>query len=103
MTTAVAPTKRNELMELLKRSEKQIAAALPRHLTAERIMRMAVTLFSKSDALQKCSLPSILASVVQASELGLELTGPLGHAFMVPYAGQATFQIGYKGFFELGF
>ncbi len=94
---------RNELVSLLNTMKSQIAAALPKHLTPERMIRMAVTLFSKSDSLQKCSVQSIVACVVQASELGLELTGPLGHAFMVPYSGQATFQIGYKGFFELAF
>ncbi len=94
---------RNELVALLNTMKPQIAAALPKHLTVERMVRMAVTLFSKSESLQKCSIQSIVACVVQASELGLELTGPLGHAFMVPYSGQATFQIGYKGFFELAF
>ncbi len=98
-----APSARNELVAMLDKMKSQIAAALPRHMTPERMVRMAVTLFSKSESLQKCSIQSIVACVVQASELGLELTGPLGHAFMVPYSGQATFQIGYKGFFELAF
>jgi len=48
-----------------------------------------------------------LASVVTASQLGLEVNTPLGHAYMIPrwnkHAGayEATLQIGYLGFIEL--
>lgn len=92
-----------QLSDLLQKAKSQIALALPKHLTAERMIRMAMTLYGKSDQLRKCDPMSIIACVVQSSELGLELSSPLGHAWMVPYGNQATFQIGYKGFFELAF
>lgn len=98
-----------ELNDLLKRSEKQIAMALPKHMTPERMIRVAMTAYSKTPELQKCSSLSIVGCVVQASEMGLELTGPLGHAYMVPRwnnktkCKEATFQIGYRGFVALAY
>lgn len=92
-----------QLNGLLERAKTQIALALPKHLTPERMIRMAMTLYGKSDQLKKCDLTTILACVIQSSELGLELSSPLGHAFMVPYGTTATFQIGYKGYMELAF
>lgn len=101
--------KRNELMDLLKRSEGQIRMALPKHMTPERMIRVAVTAYSRTPALQQCSTLSIASCVVQASELGLELTGPLGQAYLVPYynsntkSKEAQFQIGYRGMMDLAF
>lgn len=101
--------RRKELMTLLKSAESQIRMALPKHMTPERMMRVAVTAFSKTPALQKCSVLSIASCVVQASELGLELTGPLGQAYMVPYwnkntgCDEAQFQVGYRGLMELAY
>jgi recombination protein RecT len=89
--------------------KEQIAAALPKHLTPERVIRMATTVFSRNPTLQKCPLESIVGCVVQASELGLELSGPLGEAWMVPRWNhhtkqtEATFQVGYRGYFQLAY
>jgi recombination protein RecT len=103
--TTLAPPRRKDMVlrDLLDRSAEQIALALPKHLTPERMIRMAMTVFHRSPELQRCAPMSIVACVIQASELGLELSGPLGQAWMVPYKEQATFQVGYKGYFELAY
>lgn len=111
MTTAVAkPSPAGEFSAMLERSKGQIAKALPRHLTPERMIRMAVTAFSSTPLLQQCAMPTIIGCVVKASELGLELTGPLGHAYMVPRKNkknnnqwEANFQVGYRGFIDLAY
>lgn len=108
-TTKPAAGGRAELNALLLQSEKQIARALPKHLTAERMCRVAMTAYSKTPELQKCSAMSIVACVLQASEMGLELTGPLGQAYMIPRwnkktgSNEATFQIGYRGLIDLAY
>jgi recombination protein RecT len=97
------------LNSLLMQSKEQIARALPRHLTPERLIRMAVTAFQRTPGLQKCSPISIVGCVIQAGELGLDLSGPLGQAYMVPYFNkhtrqqEAQFQIGYRGLVKLAF
>lgn len=104
-----APTHAGALNELLQRARKQIEVALPRHLTAERMIRVAITAVSKTPALQECSPLSIVGCVIQSAELGLELSNPLGHAYMVPYRNkhtgqkEAQFQIGYRGLQELAY
>lgn len=103
--TKYSPT---QVMQCLEANKKSIEMAMPKSLmTFERAVRMAVTCFSRNPTLHSCSPQSILACVVQGSELGLEFSGPLGHAYMVPYwnrnsgAMEAQFQIGYRGLIEL--
>lgn len=108
-TMQTAASGRSELMSLLEKSKQQIAMALPRHLNADRMIRVAMTAFSRTPQLQECSVISIVGCVIQASELGLELTGPLGQAYMVPRwnkntrSKEANFQVGYRGLVDLGY
>lgn len=85
----------------------QIAKALPTHLKPERMIRMAVTLVRRTPALLECDPMTLVACIVQASELGLELSGPLGQAYMIPRRNkgkqECTFQIGYRGFIKLAY
>lgn len=96
-----------ELRQLLVKSQEQIALALPKHLTAERMIRVAITAVQKSPELLKCDLVSILGCVIQASQLGLELDGILGHAYLVPFKNKkerrldAQLIVGYKGYLAL--
>ena len=101
---AVLPqTKRDKLAtvrDLLERSRGQIAAALPRHLTPERMMRVAMTAVQTTPALLDCDPRSVIASVVQAAQLGLEV-GVMGQAYLVPYKSQAQLIVGYRGLLAL--
>lgn len=89
-----------ELQSFLKKAESTFAAALPKHLTPERMMRLIVTQFSQSKALRECSVQSIIASSVLASQLGLEV-GVMGQAYLVPYKGVCTFIAGWQGLVTL--
>jgi len=73
----------------------QMALALPKHLTADRMARLALTAFSTSDALQRCTTKSIAASIMTAGQLGLE-PGVNGAGFLVPYGTTCTFVPGWK-------
>jgi recombination protein RecT len=83
----------------------QVAKALPRHMSADRILRMALTAIRKAPKILECDQTSLVACLIQASELGLELSGPLGQAYIIPRKNngrmEATFQIGYKGYVKL--
>ncbi len=103
---APAPVKMNPvtaLRNLLYQQQAQIAMALPRALgiSPERMARVALTTVQMNPELLKCSAVSVLSCVVQAAQLGLELGGPLGQSYMIPRAGQAVFQCGYRGFINL--
>lgn len=78
----------------------QVAAALPKHLDAGRFMRLALTALRTKPDLAK-DQPSLLASIMLAAQVGLELDPVLGYAYLVPYKGKVTLQIGYKGYMLL--
>jgi recombination protein RecT len=78
----------------------QMALALPKHLTADRMTRLALTAFSTSEKLQKCTHQSIAASIMTAAQLGLE-PGVNGSGFLVPYGTTCTFVPGWKGLVDL--
>lgn len=67
---------------------------------AERAFRIAVTEYNKNPNLKECDISSFWGSVINAVQMNLE-PGPLGHAYLVPYKGQVSLQLGYKGILEL--
>lgn len=84
----------------------QMAMALPKHVTADRLSRMVVTNIRNTPALLECSMSSLVACTVQASSLGLE-PGLTGHCYFVPFYNskkgckEAQFITGYKGLIDL--
>lgn len=78
----------------------QMALALPKHLTADRMARLALTAFSTSPQLQRCTHKSIAASIMTAGQLGLE-PGVNGAGFLIPYKDTCTFVPGWKGLVDL--
>lgn len=91
---------RTELAQFLETNKQQIAAALPKHLNPDRMCRLAMTAFSQNKALRDCNLNSIFASVVIASQLGLEI-GVAGQGYLVPYKGKCSFIPGWQGLVDL--
>jgi recombination protein RecT len=90
----------------LKKMEPQFAQVLPKHMTTDRLLRIALTTIRTNPKLLECSIPSLMACVMQAAQLGLE-PGLLGHCYIVPYwnkktgSYEATFLIGYRGMIDL--
>ena len=78
----------------------QISKALPLHMNADRMTRLALTAFSSSEALRECSPNSIAASIMTAAQLGLE-PGINGQGYLIPYKGTCTFVPGWKGLVDL--
>ena len=99
--TAAAPAKREKTVyDMIEDLKPQLARALPEHLKAERMIRIALTAVRTTAKLQSCNPQSLLAAVMLAGQLGLE-PGPLGHAYLVPYGNEVQFIVGYKGLLDL--
>lgn len=87
----------------------QLAAALPRHMTPDRMIRIVSTEIRKTPELANCDMQSFIGAVVQCSQLGLEPGNALGHAYLLPFgngkskSGQSNVQliIGYRGMIDL--
>lgn len=87
---------------MLKDSVKhQLQLALPKHLSVDRFLRVALTTIRGNKKLLECSDTSILSCLVTAGQLGLEVDPKIGHAYLVPFGGQAQLIPGYKGLLKL--
>lgn len=102
-----AVTKRDNLAAYLESKVKYMNAALPKHLTPERLARVAITAISSNPRLLECTRESLALALIEAGQLGLEPHGVMGQAYLVPYHNgrlkryEAQFQIGYRGLIEL--
>ena len=98
--TAVAPVKQS-IMDIVSGEgfKSQMALVLPKHLTADRMARIAVTLMRKIPKLRECSQESLLGALMTLSQLGLEPDGRRAH--LIPYGAECTVVIDYKGLAEL--
>lgn len=85
---------------MLKAYSSEIARALPKHMSGDRLARIALTEFRKNPKLGQCDPKSVFASVIMASQLGLE-PGILGQCYLVPYGSECQFIPGWQGIVEL--
>jgi recombination protein RecT len=75
----------NDVKQLLAASKDAIASRLPKHLTADRMLKVALTSINKTPKLLQCTRESLMMSIMQAAELGLEPGGALGEGYLIPY------------------
>lgn len=98
------PTTIHGFMETYKT---EIQRALPKHMTADRMARIALTEFRKTPALMKCDPATLFGAVIQCSQLGLEPGGTMGHAYLIPFENKkrgttdVQFILGYRGMLDL--
>ena len=84
---------------ILKKQLDEWGKVLPKAcgLTPERVARLALTEFRGNGLISRCSIGSVLESLMDASELGLEIGTARHHGYLVPFKGQCTFMPGYQG------
>ena len=87
---------------MLQRFKQEIARALPKHLSAERMARIALTSFRKNPKLGQCDPKSVFAAVIMASQLGWEI-GIGGQAYLIPYGRECQLVPGWMGLVDLVF
>lgn len=103
---AAAQDPASKIHGLLTKMGPELQKALPKHITADRMARIALTCIRQNPKLLECETASLLGSIMSAAQLGLE-PGLLGLCYLVPYKDNKTgktnaqFQIGYKGYIEL--
>lgn len=83
----------------------KLAAVIPSQIDSRRFARLAISMLNKRNELANCTARSLLLSIMEAAQLGLELDPTLGHAYLVPFrAGQQTLAqliVGYRGYIHL--
>lgn len=92
------------IFDEVRRREELYRDMMPVHMRANTPAFVAGVMvhMRANPALAKCSRESILGGIYTAAQIGLQF-GPLGHCYLVPYKGRATFVLGYQGVKELAF
>ena len=97
----LAGLKQTDVQSVLESLKPQISQALPKHLSADRMIQMATQVIVKNPKIAECSAASLIGAVMQASILGFKPSDSLGQVYFVPYGKSVQFQIGYKGYIDL--
>jgi len=98
-----------DLRDLLAKDSvrQSMIAVIPKHLTPERITKMALIAASRQPKLYECTQQSLLRALMTSAELGIDCSGTLGRGYLIPYKNnktgnlEAQFQIGYQGLIDL--
>lgn len=111
---AVAEKKQDPAIALVERLKPQLALALPRHMTAERMARIVLTDMRRVPKLMECTPQSLAGAIMASAQLGLEPGNGLGHAYLLPFdkrakvggqwqtvATECQIIIGYRGMIDL--
>jgi hypothetical protein len=101
----------------LQRFRPQVAKLLPHGMSVERFCAVVQSCYDRTPSLAECTWGSIRQAIQAAAELGLELGGVSGEAYLVPYNNkreievngrkttvwvvEAQFIAGYKGYLRL--
>ncbi len=103
----LAKERQSNLKSLLLRATPALKDVLPKYLTPERMVRVALLAANRDPKLLECTPESILGAMMQSAQFGLEVGGVAGHAYLVPYWNtkkgrrEAQFIVGYRGLLAL--
>lgn len=98
---SAAAEKQAAVARFIEKLGPQMARALPAHLTADRMTRLALTAVRTTPALATCSEVSLAGALLTAAAMGLEPNTPAAECYLVPYSGEVQFQLGYQGMAKL--
>ena len=88
--------------------KRQVAAALPKHIGVESMMRIVLTEVRMNPDLQKCTVPSFMGALLKAAQSGLR-PGMFGEGWIIARWNnklgslEAQFQPGYQGLAQLAY
>ncbi|AMO58228.1 hypothetical protein GZ77_21105 [Endozoicomonas montiporae] len=96
------------IKDLLRNNKNTIAQALENTpLTPERLLSVCMTEIRKTPKLRECSQASLVGSIIQSAQLGLEPGSALGHCYLIPFWNnklrslECQFMLGYRGMLAL--
>ena len=78
-----------------------VPRAMRAALTPERIARLTLGAIRTTPYLLECDRASLFAAVLESAQLGLEIGGPLGQAYLMPFKRKVALVCGYRGLITL--
>lgn len=76
---------KEQIAYLLTQKKGEIEKMLPKHLNADRLLKVAQIAATTTPALLKCDVASLVGAIAQCAQMGLEPNTVLGHAYLVPF------------------
>ncbi len=92
------------IIEQVAHQRVRIEKLLPQWMTVDRFLgqvRYALTMSKSASNLQGCTPASVVNAVLMAADLGLDPSGRLGSAWLVPYKSECQLIPGYRGLIDL--
>lgn len=95
------------LAEFVNSMTGELQRAVPKHLTGERIARIALTSLRTTRHLDECTVDSFAGALMSCAQLGLEPGGPAGEAYLIPFFNkkigryEVQLVLGYQGMVKL--
>lgn len=92
-----------QVSDLLDKFKGSIEKALPRHITPDRMIRVALTAMTRTPDLLYCTQHSLISAVMTAGQLGLMPDSVLGECYLIPFNNnkkgvkECQIIIGYRG------
>lgn len=99
--TQLSTRKQAPIVQMIEERRADFSKLIADQIGLDRFMRVAMTTIGRNPDLQKCSPASLLAGMMDAAQLGLEIGGPLQEGWLIAYGAEAQFQPGYRGFISL--
>jgi recombination protein RecT len=84
----------------------EMAKALPKHISPDRMARVVITEIRKTPDLLKCDPTSFFGALLYCAQLGLEPGSARGHAYLIPRkrkdgSYECQLIVGYQGYLDL--
>jgi len=105
---AIFNQKKQRVSGLLEQYKGQIAQALPKILTVERMIQTCLTAMLRTPSLMDCTGHSLVSCILTSAQLGLMPDNILGECYLIPFKNnrkngimECTFIPGYKGLLTL--
>lgn len=92
---------RRTLSNLLESQKRELQRLMPKHVPADRMIKMAMLAVSREPDLLECTQESVISAIMQSAELGLDLGGSLGDAYPVKFKNTCVLIVGYRGLAKL--
>lgn len=100
---APSTLKETSMSDLIQQMLPQIKAATDGIMAPDRFARIALSTYNGNKEFWNCSKKSFLSAMMMSAQAGLEPNTCLGEAYLIPYKGKISFQLGYKGILALAY
>tara|TARA_R110000803_G_scaffold210718_1_gene283362 strand:- start:803 stop:1846 length:1044 start_codon:yes stop_codon:yes gene_type:complete len=92
-----------ETKEFLESKREQIFVGAMHGVNQDKCLSLICRAVYNNPELMNCNKPSLLIAAQESIQHDLMIDGVLGHAYLVPYKGEAKLVVGYKGMIELAY